>query len=251
MSVSLISADWPAPDNVVGGTTQRGGGVSGDEFASLNLADHVGDDSALVAENRRRFQVEHSLPATPVWLRQSHGTQVALGNAKSSLPEADGIVTTEADVVCAVLTADCLPVLLTTPDGSVVAAAHAGWRGLSAGILEKTISAMSVAPGPILAWLGPVISQPAFEVGEEVRQQFVERGEAARACFSENSRGRWQADLVGLATLRLRECGVTQVYGGNCCTHDDSTRFFSYRRDGRCGRMATFIFRRGRQSISA
>jgi len=244
MSISSIPADWPVPDNVVGGTTLRGGGVSGAEFASLNLADHVGDDSASVAENRRRFQAEYSLPAEPMWLRQVHGSQVALGNSAPSLPEADGIVTTEADVVCAVLTADCLPVLLTTADGSAVAAAHAGWRGLSAGILERTVSAMSIAPGQILVWLGPAISQPAFEVGNEVRERFVGRIAAAGACFSENSRGRWQADLVGLAMLQLRECGVAQIFGGDCCTHNDSKRFFSYRRDGRCGRMATFIFRR-------
>ncbi len=247
MSISSIPADWPVPDYVVGGTTLRGGGASVAEFASLNLADHVGDDSASVAENRRRFQVGCSLPAEPVWLRQVHGSQVALGDTAPSLPEADGIVTTEADVVCAVLTADCLPVLLTTADGSAVAAAHAGWRGLSAGILERTVAAMSVTPGQIFAWLGPAISQPAFEVGDEVRERFVGRFEAARACFSENSRGRWQADLVGLAMLQLQECGVTQIFGGDCCTHDDSKRFFSYRRDGRCGRMATFIFRRGRQ----
>ncbi len=247
MSISSIPADWPAPDNVVGGTTLRGGGVSGAEFASLNLADHVGDDSASVAENRRRFRIEYSLPSEPVWLRQVHGTRVALGGTAPSLPEADGIVATEADVVCAVLTADCLPVLLTTSDGSAVAAAHAGWRGLSAGILEKTVSAMNATPERILAWLGPAISQPAFEVGDEVREQFVNRFDSAGACFSENGGGRWQADLYGLATLRLRECGVTRVFGGGCCTHDDSKRFFSYRRDGRCGRMATFIFRRGRQ----
>jgi purine-nucleoside/S-methyl-5'-thioadenosine phosphorylase / adenosine deaminase len=244
MSISTIPADWPAPDNVVGGTTLRGGGVSGAEFASLNLADHVGDNAASVAENRRRFQIEYSLPAAPVWLRQVHGTRVARGDKAPSLPEADGIVTAQADVVCAVLTADCLPVLLTTSDGSAVAAAHAGWRGLSAGILERTVSAMNVGPERILAWLGPAIAQPAFEVGDEVREQFVGRSEAAGACFSGNSRGRWQADLVGLATLRLRECGVTQIFGGDCCTHDDAKRFFSYRRDGRCGRMATFIFRR-------
>ena len=160
--------------------------------------------------------------------------------------EADGIVATAADVVCAVLTADCLPVLLTTADGATVAAAHAGWRGLCAGILEATIAAFKVAPEQVLAWLGPAISQPAFEVGNEVREQFVSQFEAAAACFCGNSTGRWQADLYGLATLRLQACGVTRIFGGGLCTHAEGERFFSYRRDGRCGRMATFIYRKDR-----
>lgn len=242
MSISSIPADWPAPDNVVGGTTLRGGGVSGADFASLNLADHVGDDSASVAENRRRFRIEYSLPSEPVWLRQVHGTRVALGGTAPSLPEADGIVATEADVVCAVLTADCLPVLLTTSDGSAVAAAHAGWRGLSAGILEKTVSAMNATPERILAWLGPAISQPAFEVGDEVREQFVNRFDSAGACFSENGGGRWQADLYGLARLSLAAAGVRATYGGNFCTYTEAERFYSARREAPCGRMATLIW---------
>jgi len=150
-------------------------------------------------------------------------------------------------VVCAVLTADCLPVVLTTEDGSEVAAAHAGWRGLCAGILEETVATFKVPPEQILVWLGPAISKPAFEVGAEVREQFVHKGEAAADFFSENGRGRWQADLYGLATLRLENCGVTRVFGGGCCTYTEQDRFFSYRRDGRCGRMATYIFRRDDQ----
>ncbi len=246
MSVSWIPADWPAPENVVGGTTLRTGGVSCDEFASLNLADHVGDESAAVAENRCRFRSEYSLPSEPEWLNQVHGSTVARGNSAPSPQEADGIVATAADVVCAVLTADCLPVLLTTADGATVAAAHAGWRGLCAGILEATIAAFKVAPEQVLAWLGPAISQPAFEVGNEVREQFVSQFEAAAACFCGNSTGRWQADLYGLATLRLQACGVTRIFGGGLCTHAEGERFFSYRRDGRCGRMATFIYRNDR-----
>ncbi len=247
MTMSWVPADWPAPDNVIGGTTLRTGGVSEGEFASLNLAAHVGDDPASVAENRRRFGTQYSLPAEPVWLRQVHGAVVALGDSAPSLPEADGIIATEANVVCAVLTADCLPILFAAADGSAIAAAHVGWRGLGAGILEETISTLAVSSEQLLAWLGPAISQPAFEVGGEVREQFVSRFDAAADCFSENSRGRWQADLYGLAVLQLRRCGVTQVFGGHHCTHAEPERFFSYRRDGRCGRMATFIFRRARQ----
>ncbi len=247
MTMSWVPADWPVPDNVIGGTTLRTGGVSEGQFESLNLAAHVGDDPAAVTENRRRFGNQYSLPAEPVWLRQVHGAVVALGDSAPSLPEADAIVATQADVVCAVLTADCLPVLLATADGSAIAAAHVGWRGLCAGILEETISSLAVASEQILAWLGPAISQPAFEVGGEVREQFVSQLDAAAECFSENSSGRWQADLLGLAVLQLRRCGVMQFFGGGHCTHAEPERFFSYRRDGRCGRMATFIYRRAKQ----
>ncbi len=247
MSVTWIAADWPAPDNVIGGTTLRTGGVSSGEFAALNLADQVGDESAAVAENRRRFRSQLSLPSEPNWLKQVHGISVAGGNSLQSTAEADGMVATAAGVVCAVLTADCLPVLMTTSSGSTVAAAHAGWRGLSAGILEATVASLESPAEQIMAWFGPAISQPAFEVGDEVREQFIDQSKAAEACFLANSRGRWQADLCGLATLRLQDCGVTQVFGGGSCTHGERERFFSFRRDGRCGRMATFIYRRERQ----
>jgi YfiH family protein len=247
MNAVGIPAEWPAPANVVAGTTLRSGGVSQGEFAALNLAAHVGDDPVSVAENRRRFQTNFSLPNDPVWLRQVHGTRVALGDSALTQPEADAIVAREVGVVCAILTADCLPVVLTTDDGSKVAAAHAGWRGLCAGILEETVAAFKVPPEQILVWLGPAIAKPAFEVGAEVREQFVIKGAAAADFFSENDRGRWQADLYGLATLRLENCGVTRVFGGGCCTYTEQDRFFSYRRDGRCGRMATYIFRRDDQ----
>lgn len=244
MNAVGIPAAWPAPANVVAGTTLRSGGVSQGGFAALNLAAYVGDDPVSVKENRRRFQINCALPKEPVWLRQVHGTRVVLGDSALTQPEADAIVVREAGVVCAILTADCLPVVLTTEDGSEVAAVHAGWRGLCAGILEETVAAFRLPPEQILVWLGPAISKPAFEVGAEVREQFVKKGEAAADFFSENDRGRWQADLYGLATLRLENCGVTRVFGGGCCTYTEQDRFFSYRRDGRCGRMATYIFRR-------
>ena len=247
MNAPGIPAEWPAPANVVAGTTLRSGGVSQGEFAALNLAAHVGDEPVSVRENRRRFQINFSLPKEPVWLRQVHGTRVAPGDSALKQPEADAIIAREVGVVCAVLTADCLPVVLTTEDGREVAVAHAGWRGLCAGILEETVAAFNVPPEQILVWLGPAISMPAFEVGAEVREQFVNKGEAAADFFSENGRGRWQADLYGLATLRLKNCGVTRVFGGGCCTYSEQDRFFSYRRDGRCGRMATYIFRRDDQ----
>ncbi len=244
MTVSWIPADWPATDIVVAGSTTRTGGVSQGEFESLNLAAHVGDDPNSVAENRRRFRIDCALPSEPVWLRQVHGTQVLRAASASVQAEADAIVTRDDGIVCAILTADCLPVVFTTEDGTEVAAAHAGWRGLSAGILEETVAAMQGPPARILAWFGPAISKSAFEVGAEVREEFLNREEAAADFFSKNDRGRWQADLCGLAVLRLRNCGVTRVFGVGLCTHAGQERFFSYRRDGGCGRMATFIFRR-------
>lgn len=246
MNVSWIPAEWPAPATVVAGTTHRVGGVSQRQYDSLNLAAHVGDDPLAVSENRRRFRRACGLPNEPLWLNQVHGTTVALAGSPRLPAEADAMVAREAGRVCAILTADCLPVLLATLDGAGMAAAHAGWRGLGAGILEQTVAAMAAPAGQILAWLGPAISRTAFEVGPEVRQLFVSQTAAAAEYFSLNERGRWQADLYGLATLRLRNCGVTRVYGGGRCTHAETGRFFSYRRDGQCGRMATFIFRRER-----
>jgi YfiH family protein len=246
MTVSWIAAEWPAPDNIVAGTTVRSGGVSQGEFSSLNLAAHVGDDADSVAENRRRFISDCGLPSEPQWLSQVHGDTVIIAPAGSLAAEADAGISREADVVCTVLTADCLPVLFTARDGSEVAAAHAGWRGLSAGILEKTVAAMKAEPDQILAWLGPAISQPAFEVGAEVREAFLGTSAEAAGHFIENERGRWQADLCGLAGLRLKSCGVKRQFGGGLCTYGEPDCFFSYRRDGRCGRMASFVFRRNR-----
>jgi YfiH family protein len=245
MTVAWISADWPAPASVVAGTTLRTGGVSRGKYESLNLAAHVGDHPESVAQNRRRFRADCTLPSEPLWLRQVHGTTVTLTSSDAMQWEADAIVSRDSGLVCAVLTADCLPVALTTEDGGEIAVAHAGWRGLAAGILENTVAAMRGGAEEILAWFGPAISQPAFEVGPEVREQFLDRNSAAEDFFSANESGRWQADLYGLATLKLQECGVRRVYGGGLCTHSEPDRFFSYRRDGPCGRMATFVFRNG------
>jgi len=240
--VGWLNADWPAPPGVVAGTTFRYGGVSTGPYESLNLAAHVGDDAAAVAENRRRFIAFCGLPEEPVWLDQVHGRHVIAVPTPGAVA-ADGMMTRTSEVVCAVLTADCLPVLFASVDGSVVAAAHAGWRGLVAGVLEATIAAMAEPPETLLAWLGPAIAQPAFEVGPEVREQFCDRDAAAAAHFLPNARNRWQADLYGLGRQRLRAAGLPQVYGGGHCTHADGQRFFSYRRDGQCGRMCSFVFR--------
>lgn len=239
-----LRADWPAPAGIVAGTTYRYGGVSDGSWRSFNLGAHVGDSGAAVSENRRLFRDRCGLPGEPRWLQQVHGTTVVIEPAANTTPEADAAVTHTNGLVCAVLTADCLPVALTTRDGTALGLAHAGWRGLAAGVLERTVAALDAPPGDVLAWLGPAISQPAFEVGDEVRDEFVSLDESAAACFAENAAGRWQADLYGLARLRLAAAGVNEVHGGGRCTFAEPDAFFSYRRDGQCGRMATFIYRR-------
>lgn len=247
MSVSLILPDWPAPASVFAAATTRQGGVSGGSYASLNLGAHVGDDTAAVMENRRLLRAAAELPGEPGWLRQVHGTGVVVlgvDDEDEAGREADAAVSRVAGIVCAVLTADCLPILLCTTDGSAVAAVHAGWRGMAAGVIEAALEVLPAGAGNTLAWLGPAISQVAYEVGDEVRQAFADSDPGAKACFERNERGRWQADLYGLARRRLQAAGVARVYGGGFCTATDAARFFSHRRDGRCGRSASVICRR-------
>jgi len=241
-AIPWIEASWPAPGCVVAGCTTREGGVSGGAYASLNLGNHVGDDPAAVAENRRRFRSSLQLSAEPAWLCQVHGNHVAIDPALGS--EADSAITSRVQVACVVMVADCLPVLFCSKDGGQVAAAHAGWRGLAAGVLENTVDAFDARPASLLAWLGPAISQSSFEVGDEVRAAFVASAPEADVHFTRNERGRWQADLYGLARQRLAAIGVRDVFGGEFCTFRDSQRFFSHRRDGTSGRVAGFIFRR-------
>lgn len=248
MSGGWIPADWPAPNGVIAGTTTRVGGISSGIYASLNLGAHVGDDPAAVAENRARFVAMCGLPREPDWLNQVHGTAVRIAagtdGVAADTAEADAAIARDPSTVVAVLTADCLPILLCAGSGAEIAAIHAGWRGLAAGVIAVTVSRMATAPGELLAWLGPAISQAAFEVGDEVRQAFVGREAATATCFEPNENGRWQADLYALARLQLHRAGVGAVYGGDLCTYGDPDRFFSYRRDGRCGRMASFIGRK-------
>lgn len=238
-----IPANWSAPEGVVAGTTLRSGGVSSGVFDSLNLGAHVDDDAQAVRENRSLFCSLCDLPSEPRWLRQVHGNNVVFEPAPGEVPEADAAITRNSQVVCAVLTADCLPVIFASSNGAELAVAHAGWRGLAAGVLEATVSAIATNPRNLLAWLGPAISQPAYEVGENVREALVAHDPAADDCFRANGRGRWQADLYELARMRLRVAGVGNVSGGDFCTFSEPGRFYSYRRDGACGRMATFVFR--------
>jgi YfiH family protein len=246
-----LTPDWPAPPGVQALTTVRRGGVSEAPFKSLNFGPAVGDAPAALAENRRRLAEAAGLPAEPQWLRQVHGTVVADLDAATRPEEADAAVTRRAGVVCALLTADCLPVLFARRDGSAVGAAHAGWRGLAAGVLERTAQAL-IRPGEpadaLLAWMGPAISPAHFEVGEEVRAAFVAAPgvdrRAAEGAFVRNDRGRWQCDLYALARLRLEHLGMSQIFGEEHCTFAETARFFSHRRDaGRTGRMATLIWR--------
>jgi hypothetical protein len=243
VSLELLQPDWPAPARVRAFSTVRGGGVSAPPYAGLNLGDHVGDDPAAVSANRQILR--RHLPGEPLWLRQVHGVAVVeLGQAHGGAPpEADAAVARQAGRVCAVLTADCLPVLFCDLGGTVVAAAHAGWRGLLAGVLEHTVAALGVAPREVLAWLGPAIGPDAFEVGDEVRQAFVAGWADAAAAFRPGVlAGKWWADLPALARQRLSRAGVEAVFGGELCTHGDGRRFFSFRRDGVTGRQGSFIW---------
>lgn len=238
----VLTPEWSAPHAVRAAFTLRGGGVSAAPFDSLNLGAHVGDSPAAVAENRRRVRARLHLPAEPVWLEQVHGTRVADLDAAGEESPADAVLTRRRGRVCAVQVADCMPVLFAARDASAVAVAHAGWRGLAAGVLEATVARLGVAAGELIAWLGPAISLRHFEVGGEVRAAFLDGDPAAAAAFVANERGRWQCDLGALARRRLSKLGVTEVSGGRWCTYADSARFFSFRRDGRCGRMAALIW---------
>jgi YfiH family protein len=240
---SWLTPDWPAPRGVRALSTLRVGGVSLGKYASLNLGTHVGDEPAAVAANRHALRRAAHLPAEPAWLTQVHGVGIADLDADAAPGSpADGAVARSAGRVCAILTADCLPVLFACDSARVVGAAHAGWRGLAAGVLEATVKALGVTPETLLVWLGPGIGTHHFEVGAEVREAFVSEDPGAGGAFLENVRGRFMADLAALARRRLRRLGVERIYGGTECTHADAKRFFSHRRDGPTGRQATLIW---------
>jgi YfiH family protein len=233
--------DWPAPAGVRSWVTERAGGVSTGAYASLNLATHVGDAPGDVAENRMLLMAGIDLPSEPVWLEQVHGAAV-LDLDVDPITPADAAVTSRAGLVCTVLTADCLPVLLCDRAGGRIGIAHAGWRGLLNGVLAATVGAFGVRPRDLIAWLGPAIGPAAYEVGDDVRDAYVAQDPAVERFFAPNVRGRWQADLYGLARQSLNAAGVLAVAGGGFCTYNDSERFFSHRREAPCGRMATLIW---------
>jgi YfiH family protein len=254
-----LRADWPAPAGIVALTTLRGDaqvGASRPPFDCFNLGGHCGDDPVAVAENRRQLRRLAALPAEPHWLRQVHGIAVQRFDAPAAQPtavpdrgiearecEADAAITAASDVVLAILSADCLPVLLCSDDGREIGAAHAGWRGLAAGVLEHAVAAMRHRPSQLIAWLGPAAGPSAYEIGTEVRAAFVERDAGAAAAFVATRPGHWCVDLYALARRRLVQAGVERVHGGGLCTISDPQRFFSHRRDARSGRMATLIWR--------
>jgi YfiH family protein len=235
-----FTPDWPAPKGVKAWVSERGPGPG--RYRTLNLATHVGDEPATVAANRARLRADLGLPADPTWLTQVHGVRV-LDLDTEAVAAADGAVTARPGVVCAVLTADCLPVLLCDRNGERVGVAHAGWRGLLHGVLPAAVHALAVPPERVLAWLGPAISQAAYEVGADVRDAYLAGVPGAAAHFVPNERGRWQADLYGLARASLATAGVEAVSGGGFCTFNEPERFFSHRREAPCGRMATLIWR--------
>jgi copper oxidase (laccase) domain-containing protein len=274
---SRLTPDWPAPANIHAATTLRTGGISRDAYASLNPAMHVGDDADLVKQNRQIIKESLGLPGDPVWLDQIHSNRAVPASpslakgGRGDLQQADASYTAESGVVCAVLTADCLPLLVCAADGSQVAAIHAGWRGLLAGVIGNTLTAMkipldppfskgeasgrptNIEPNPplckrgtrgdFLVWLGPAIGPDCFEVGAEVRDAFLQKSSAFRTAFKQQGNGKWLADIYQLARIDLAMLGIDKTYGGGFCTVTEQERFYSYRRDKQTGRMATLIWR--------
>ncbi|MEZ0211260.1 MAG: peptidoglycan editing factor PgeF [Methylophilus sp.] len=235
----FISPDWPAPANVKALQTTRAGGFSTGNYASLNLGDHVKDNPLHVAHNRQ--SLSPFLPTEPVWLQQVHGIRVIDASTSSCIETADASFATRKEVVCVTMTADCLPVLLCDEAGSVVAAIHAGWRSLCDGVIEATVKAMPVEAAQLMAWLGPAIGPDAFEVGGEVRAQFIAQDAQAETAFRPQG-DKWLGDLYTIARQRLNTLGIHQIYGGGRCTFNEPDTFFSFRRDGDTGRMATMIW---------
>jgi len=244
-SPSLLEFDWRLPPGVRAAFTTRLGGVSAAPWDSLNVATHVNDYAAHVAANRARLHELLHLQSEPAWLNQVHGVAVHDVDAgDNNLPAtADAAISARAGKACVVMVADCLPVLFCSGDGSRIGAAHAGWRGLASGVLEQTVKAIGAPAAELRAWLGPCISRENFEVGEEVREEFVKQDAGSVDCFGRNAKGRWQADLVELARRRLKAMGVKDLSGGSWCTYADRERFYSHRRDGKGGRMAALIWR--------
>jgi len=242
----FITPQWPAPCNVKALQSTRLGGVSVGGFAGLNLGDHVNDNLEHVAQNRVLF--EQNLPQPALWLKQVHSTVVVNEEQAATTPAADASYTRLKNQVCTVMTADCLPVLFCNASGTQVAAAHAGWRGLVNGVLEETLNTFKDSPQAIMAWLGPAIGPTQFEVGQEVYDAFCAQNSQAHSAFKKVTNSdtlneqKWLADLYALARLRLKEYGVEGVYGGDFCTYNDEARFFSFRRDNSCGRMASSIW---------
>lgn len=238
----LLTPDWPAPGNIRAVMTTRLGGVSKPPYESLNLGEHVGDDPQSVEKNRNLLIACAGIPGAPFWLNQVHGTRVLDCAVSGQDRTADAVLADQPGQVCVVMTADCLPVLLCNSTGTQVAAVHAGWRGLVDGVVEVTLSRFKDPADKILAWLGPAIGPDAFEVGPEVRERFIQAEPQSAGAFVPGRPGHWLADIYQLARIRLERAGVGFIGGGDYCTVTDHKRFFSYRRDGVTGRMASLIW---------
>lgn len=241
-SPGFITPDWPAPANVHALSTLRTGGCSSGPYSGFNLAAHTGDDAAAVLSNRALLRQHFSLPAEPIWLQQVHSNRIISADPDNIGGEADGSWTEHTGRVCVVMTADCLPVLICNQQGSKVAAAHAGWRGLHAGVITNAIRRLESDPAELMVWLGPAIGPEAFEVGAEVLRAFADRNHENTSSFRQTDDQHWLCDLYQLARIELSSQGVTSVFGGNECTFTDEQRFYSYRRDGDTGRMASLIW---------
>jgi hypothetical protein len=241
--ISWLSADWPAPEHVHAGTTLRHGGHSQGAYGAFNLAMHVGDSEQLVLANRQQLKAALNLSTEPAWLQQTHSKIVMRAEqVVDHVPEADASFTTQAGMTCVVMTADCLPLLVTDRQGSCVAAIHAGWRGLVNGIIEQTLSAMPVENNQLLVWLGPAIGPQAYEVGDDVRQMFIRHNKQAHQAFKQVDESHWLMDIYQLARQVLNRLNVEHIYGGEYCTFSETEKFYSYRRDKQTGRMASLIW---------
>lgn len=239
----FIQPDWPAPKNVKAYTTLRSGGVSQAPFHHFNLAEHVGDQPQDVRTNRQLLKTTLQLPNEPIWIQQTHSAIAIKALPENREKEADASFTDEANQISAILTADCLPILLCNKKGTYVASIHAGWRGLLKGIIEETLNVSKAPSDELLAWLGPAISAKNYEVSDEVRIPFIGNDPEMEVAFTPSPNGRWLANLYTLARLKLQKQGITAIYGGQFCTFTDAKRFYSYRRDGnKTGRMATLIW---------
>ncbi len=236
-----LRPDWPAPANVHAATTLRTGGVSNGKYASLNPAVHAGDDPVSVAQNRQIIRTLLDLPSEPIWLNQTHSNRAVEAVVTESQQQADASYTNRSGIVCAVMTADCLPLLVCSADGSEIAAIHAGWRGLLEGVIGNTITALQSRD--LLVWLGPAIGPERFEIGSEVLTAFLTKSLAYKTAFTKHGQDKWLADIYQLARINLSALGIDKVYGGHFCTVTDDKRFYSYRRDKVTGRMATLIWR--------
>lgn len=241
-STIWIPANWPAPDHIHAGSTTRNGGYSNAPYASLNLAGHVGDDTATVCHNRQYINTELALPDEPAWLEQVHGNKVIDISSNESRQQVDGAYTSHNGHVCVVLTADCLPLLITDTNGEEIAAIHVGWRGLTNNIISLALNKFTNRTENLLAWTGPYIHAEHYEVGDEVRDACLKTTPGASEAFHPSRTGHWFANLGLLVRMQLAERGLTSVSGGEYCTYRDNDRFYSYRREGTTGRIATMIW---------